>query len=105
MFIGVQQSTMGFAHAQERYSKDNASWLWVSSPAQRQRRSGPDKGRHTPAAQSRESGHKYRVELFPHFGQGAGILDRFGHELEFPSAFRQTRQFVAKGIVKLGGIR
>jgi hypothetical protein len=47
--------------------------------------------------------HKYRVELFPHVGQGAGILDRFGHELEFPSAFRQTRNFQPKGIVKIGG--
>ena len=47
--------------------------------------------------------HKYRVELFPHFGQGTGILDRFGYELEFPSAFRQSREFQPKGIVKIGG--
>jgi hypothetical protein len=50
-----------------------------------------------------EMWHKYRVELFPHVGQGTGILDRFGHELEFPSAFRQTRDFAPKGIVKIGG--
>jgi hypothetical protein len=47
--------------------------------------------------------HKYRVELFPHVGQGTGILDEFGYELEFPSAFRQTRNFLKKGIVKVGG--
>jgi len=48
--------------------------------------------------------HKYRVELFPHVGQGTGILDQFGHELEFPSAFRQIRNFQPKGIVKIGGM-
>ena len=47
--------------------------------------------------------HKYRVELFPHVGQGSGILDQFGNELEFPSAFRQTRDFQPKGIVRIGG--
>jgi hypothetical protein len=49
--------------------------------------------------------HKYRVELFPHFGQKVGIVDAFGHELEFPSAFRQSRAFQPKGIVKLVGGR
>jgi hypothetical protein len=36
--------------------------------------------------------HAYRVELYPHFGQGTGICDQYGHELEFPSAFRQSRR-------------
>ncbi len=46
--------------------------------------------------------HRYRVELYPHFGQGSGIVDARGHELEFPSAFRQTRgEGQPKGIVKL----
>ena len=39
--------------------------------------------------------HRYRVELYPHvpgLGFGSGIRDRFGHELEFPSAFRQSRR-------------
>ena len=35
--------------------------------------------------------HAYRVELYPHFGQPAGIRDQHGHELEFPSAFRRSR--------------
>ena len=48
--------------------------------------------------------HKYRVELFPHIGQGTGILDQFGNELEFPSAFRQSRSFKPKGIVKIRGV-
>jgi hypothetical protein len=47
--------------------------------------------------------HKYRVELFPHIGQFTGIVDQFGYELEFPSAFRQSRSFLPKGIVKLIG--
>jgi hypothetical protein len=49
--------------------------------------------------------HKYRVELFPHIGQLTGIVDPFGNELEFPSAFRLTRSGQPKGIVKIAGDR
>lgn len=47
--------------------------------------------------------HIYRVELYPHYtGMGSGILDRYGNELEFPSAFRQSRRDGRqRGIVKL----
>ncbi|HUY93486.1 MAG TPA: hypothetical protein VMV10_32465 [Pirellulales bacterium] len=49
--------------------------------------------------------HRYRVELYPHvpgLGLGCGIFDRHGHELEFPSAFRQSRRDgKPRGIVKL----
>ena len=49
--------------------------------------------------------HKYRVELYPHvpgLGIGSGIRDRHGHELEFPSAFRQSRRNgKPRGIVKI----
>jgi hypothetical protein len=47
--------------------------------------------------------HKYRVELYPHVaGIGSGILDRHGNELEFPSAFRQSRSDgKPRGIVKI----
>ena len=54
--------------------------------------------------------HTYRVELYPHvpgLGIGSGIVDRHGHELEFPSAFRQSRRDgKPRGIIKLknGGI-
>jgi hypothetical protein len=47
--------------------------------------------------------HKYRVELFPHIGQLTGIVDAFGNELEFPSAFRLTRDGTPKGIIKIVG--
>lgn len=46
--------------------------------------------------------HRYRVELYPHFGQLSGIQDKYGNDLEFPAAFRQQR--VAgeqKGIIKI----
>ena len=52
---------------------------------------------------------RYRVELYPHvpgLGIGCGILDKHGHELEFPSAFRQSRRDgKPRGIVniKYGG--
>lgn len=44
---------------------------------------------------------EYRVELYPHCGQGTGIVDRFGNELTFPAAFRLSRSGRPKGIVKL----
>ncbi|MCE9554051.1 MAG: hypothetical protein K8T91_11840 [Planctomycetes bacterium] len=48
--------------------------------------------------------HAYRVELYPHVGQLSGIRDRYGNELEFPSAFRQSRRDgQPRGIVKIGG--
>ncbi|MFA6033488.1 MAG: hypothetical protein WC889_11370 [Myxococcota bacterium] len=46
--------------------------------------------------------HVYRVELYPHFGQLSGIRDRYGNELEFPSAFRISRRDGRqRGIVKI----
>jgi hypothetical protein len=49
--------------------------------------------------------HLYRVELYPHIpglGLGSGIRDKYGHELEFPSAFRQSRRDgKPRGIVKI----
>lgn len=48
--------------------------------------------------------HRYRVELYPHFGQLCGILDRYGNELEFPSAFRMSRRDGRpRGIIKIKG--
>ena len=47
---------------------------------------------------------QYRVELYPHYGQPCGIRDKHGHELEFPSAFRQSRRDgKPKGIIQIGG--
>jgi len=46
--------------------------------------------------------HRYRVELYPHFGQSSKIRDQFGNELQFPSAFRLSRrENKQKGIVKI----
>jgi len=49
--------------------------------------------------------HRYRVELYPHIPGlelGSGIRDKHGHELEFPSAFRQSRRDgKPRGIVKI----
>lgn len=47
--------------------------------------------------------HQYRVEFYPHVGQLSGIRDRFGYELEFPSAFRLSRRDgKPRGILKIG---
>ena len=48
--------------------------------------------------------HKYRVELFPDFGQFCGIVDGTGRALTFGDAFRLSRSFTPKGIVKIGGL-
>jgi len=46
--------------------------------------------------------HWYRVELYPHWGQPSSIKDKFGHDLEFPAAFRISRRDdLPKGIVKI----
>jgi len=43
----------------------------------------------------------YNIELFPHLGQKCGIDDVTGYPLEFPAAFRQSRDFQPKGIIKI----
>lgn len=46
--------------------------------------------------------HRYKVELYPHVGQGSGIYDENGYEQMFPAAFRKTRDtFLPKGIIKI----
>lgn len=47
--------------------------------------------------------HQYRVELYPHVGQLSGIRDAHGNELEFPAAFRLSRDGKPEGIVRIGG--
>lgn len=46
---------------------------------------------------------RYKVELYPHIeGMFSGITDQYGNNLQFPSAFRQSRRnFIPKGIVKI----
>lgn len=48
----------------------------------------------------------YRTELYPHLvgwpiPQITGIIDKYGNELEFPAAFRQSRSRGQKGIIKI----
>lgn len=46
--------------------------------------------------------HQYRIELYPHVGQPTGIVDQFGNNLQFPSAFRLRRStYSPKGIILL----
>lgn len=46
--------------------------------------------------------HRYKVELYPHVGQGCGIFDEYGSEQMFPAAFRKTRDtFLPKGIIQI----
>lgn len=45
--------------------------------------------------------HQYRVELYPHCGQASGITDTFGNQLQFPAAFRLSREGTPRGIIKI----
>ena len=82
---------------EEDLNKINPRGIWTWDPTSRR----PHRG--YPKLQL-PMWHAYRVELYPHVGQLTGIRDRHGHELEFPSAFRQSRfDGAAKGIVKLIG--
>ncbi|SDX01977.1 hypothetical protein SAMN05421781_0020 [Marinococcus luteus] len=46
--------------------------------------------------------HQYRVELYPEYGQGSGLVDENGNEQKFPAAFRKTRSgHIPKGIIKI----
>ena len=47
--------------------------------------------------------HQYRVELWPHYiGRDSGITDEFGNALDFPAAFRKSRDnHQPRGIVKI----
>jgi hypothetical protein len=46
--------------------------------------------------------HRYRVELYPHYGQSSGLKDEFGNALEFPAAFRKSRRgHKPRGIIKI----
>jgi len=67
-------------------------WTW--DPAQRRPFPGDPK-RQLPMW------HSYHVELYPHVGQLSGITDKYGNELEFPSAFRLSRNGTPRGIVQL----
>jgi hypothetical protein len=72
--------------------------IWIWDPASRRPYRGYPK-RQLPMW------HQHRVELYPHIpglGLGTGILDKHGNELEFPSAFRQSRSDgKPRGIVKI----
>lgn len=46
--------------------------------------------------------HRYRVELYPHYGQPSGIFDEHGNQMMFPAAFRKTRgDGRPKGIIRI----
>jgi hypothetical protein len=70
--------------------------IWTWSPGSRR----PDPNS---AKKQLPMWHQYRVELYPHFaGLMTGIHDRFGNDLQFPSAFRLSRtDYRPKGIVQI----
>lgn len=83
--------------AQELNRLDSSN-VWTWDPNSRRQFSGYPK-------KQLPMWHKYRVELYPHvvgLAASTGIRDRWGNEMEFPSAFRQSRRDGSqRGIVKL----
>ena len=73
--------------------------IWTWKPSDRRRAIGFPK-RQLPMW------HQYRVELYPHMpGLPTNIRDKYGHDLDFPSAFRLSRRDgTPKGIIKVGGL-
>lgn len=67
-------------------------WGW--DPAQRKRYRG------YPKAQL-PMWHAYRVELYPDYGQPSGLCDREGRPLDFPAAFRLSRDGHPRGVISL----
>jgi hypothetical protein len=73
----------------------NPHKVWTWDPAARKTYRGYPKGQ-------LPMWHHYRVELWPHYGQSSGILDEHGHQLDFPAAFRKSRDNNRpRGIVKI----
>ena len=70
--------------------------IWTWDPAARRQHHGYPK-------KQLPMWHEYRVELYPHYnGMLSGIRDQYGHELEFPSAFRRSRRDgQPRGIIKI----
>jgi len=65
---------------------------------------GPPSRRFDPSSAKRQlpMWHRYRVDLYPHYGNLSGIRDHLGNDLTFPSAFRQSRrEHRPKGIVQI----
>jgi hypothetical protein len=82
-------------HLEESLNQRDPHKIWTCDPASRRPHRGYPK-RQLPMW------HQYRVELYPHYGQGTGVCDEHGHEFEFPSLFRQQRATgQLKGIVVL----
>jgi hypothetical protein len=83
---------------ERRLTLQDPSKVWTWEPASRRPYRGYPK-------KQLPMWHRYRVELYPHIpglGIGCGIFDKYGNELEFPSAFRQCRRNgKPRGIVKI----
>jgi len=75
---------------ERRLNDIDPCWTW--DPAARRRYRG------YPKAQL-PMWYRYRVELYPDYGQSSGIADADGNELGFPAAFRRSRTGAPRGIV------
>lgn len=88
-------SEFASGHLQRELNKLNEHKIWTWDPASRKSYRGF-------AKKQLPMWHKYRVELYPHYGQFAGIKDKHGNQQMFPAAFRRTRNTDReKGIVKI----
>jgi hypothetical protein len=81
---------------QRRLNKLDAHAIWTWDSASRRPFPGYPKGQ-------LPMWHRYRVELYPNYGQFSGIVDENGVPLDFPAAFRRSRRSGrSRGIIKIG---
>lgn len=80
----------GLLHARLNLLDPSGVWRWDTRPLDPRTRTP-----HIPMW------HQYHVELFGHWGALCGIRDAQRHELEFPAAFRLSRAYQPKGIIKI----
>lgn len=72
-----------------------ACWTW--DPKSRRRYRGYPKGQ-------LPMWHRYRVEMWPDYGQPFGVVDAEGNHLGFQAAFRRSRTGAPRGILKIRGV-
>ena len=94
-YFVCEMNDLGSGQLQEKLNKLDSDPIWTWDPHLRKPFRGYPK-------KQLPMWHKYRIELYPHIGQLSGIRDKYGNELEFPSAFRLSRRdSEPKGIIQI----
>lgn len=93
-YFECEMAHLASGQLEENLNRLDPHQVWTWDPDRRQRVPGFTKKQLPMWCQ-------YRVELFPHYGQTSGIRDPHGNLLDFPAAFRLSRDWTPKGIIKI----